>query len=186
MSHIDSFKHELVGYISWVPVYHPLEDIDGDFVCTTKQIVIGGGSGEHPAMVLESPLKAVALFLLKLAEKEKRFMFWKDLVAPYLPETFEEVVTFYEWTDVTYADFFKLLSSDGVFNAMGEENQLEHLILGLGEFIFYAMPELAVAVLDKVKQPYKDIFHIYYNSILIVPPNMPVYPNGGNMFFKKK
>jgi hypothetical protein len=29
MSHIDSFKHEIVGLLVGLPVYYPLEDIDG-------------------------------------------------------------------------------------------------------------------------------------------------------------
>lgn len=60
MSHIDSFKHEIVGLFGGLLVYHPLEDIQGDFVCTPKCLLIGGGSGEHPALVIESPLKAVS------------------------------------------------------------------------------------------------------------------------------
>ena len=47
MSHIDSFKHELVGLFGGLPVYHPLEVIDGDFRCDPTQLLLGGGSGEQ-------------------------------------------------------------------------------------------------------------------------------------------
>ncbi len=46
-----------------ISVYFPLEDIDGDFKCTTKQLLIGGGSGEDPALVIKNPLAATAMFL---------------------------------------------------------------------------------------------------------------------------
>ncbi len=41
MSHIDSFRHQLVGYLGYLPVYHPLEEIDGDFRCSPRQLVLG-------------------------------------------------------------------------------------------------------------------------------------------------
>ena len=60
MSHIDSYKHEIVGLFGCIPVYRPLEDISEpgdddpqlDFGCTTEQLVIGGGPGEHLGLVL--------------------------------------------------------------------------------------------------------------------------------------
>lgn len=185
MSHIDSFKHELIGYLGYLPVYHPLEDIDGDFFCTTKQIVIGGGSGEHPAVVLEEPLYAVALFIHHILGRDNRLIHWEPIIAPYLNVPYEDMVQFYEWDDDRFTKFYKMLASNGVLNPSDEDNGLEWFVLGLGEFIFYAMPQLATEIISQVLEPYKDCHHIFYNNIMIVPPNMPVYANGGNMFFKK-
>jgi len=62
MSHIDSYKHEIVGLFGCLPVYHPLGDIPAppdnwpeyDFGYTTEQLVIGGGPGEHLGLVLQA------------------------------------------------------------------------------------------------------------------------------------
>ena len=67
MSYIDTFDHELVGFFAGLPLYHPLETVtgsDGDeFGCTPRQLVLGGGSGEHPAVVLLEPPAAVAAIM---------------------------------------------------------------------------------------------------------------------------
>ena len=63
VSHIDSFKHELIGLFGGLPVYRPLQLIDGDFQCDVNQLVLGGGSGEHPALVVKNLLAAVACYL---------------------------------------------------------------------------------------------------------------------------
>jgi hypothetical protein len=75
MSHIDSYKHEIVGLFGSLPVYHPLEDIpepatdqlQHDFGCTTEQLVIGGGSGEHSGLVFRDAQGAAAISFLKVA-----------------------------------------------------------------------------------------------------------------------
>ena len=54
---------------------------------------------------------------------------------------------------------------------------LTGIIIG---FLIFAMPELAEPFMSKLKTPYKGFEHIRYNNILLVPPNMPTYSNGGN------
>jgi hypothetical protein len=54
MSYIDLFKHREVGNICGLPLYLALENIDGDeFKCKTGSVIIGGGGGEHPGMVIK-------------------------------------------------------------------------------------------------------------------------------------
>lgn len=195
MSHIDSFKHEIVGLFGSLPVYHPLEDIQGDFVCTPKNLLLGGGSGEHPALVIESPLEAVAWFLnnqfkaLKNAElSPDRFPLktkideWSPIIAPYLTASLDDILTFYEWDIDTYNNFANLCKSDALPNPLGDERLENWLILGIGEFVFFAMPELASEIMTKLENPYIYFKHDYYNNIMVIPPNFPVYANGGNAF----
>ena len=54
------------------------------------------------------------------------------------------------------------------------------LVCSLGEFIYFAMPELAPNIMSKLPDPYATFVHERFNNILIIPPNMPVYANGGN------
>lgn len=197
MSHIDSFKHEIVGLFGGLPVYHPLEDINGDFKCSTKQLLIGGGSGEHPALVIESPLAAVACFIneslkyLKVSDAIENE--WESVIEPFLifnadssPQSQGDVriFQFYEWDIATYSDFAELCKSTALPNPFFEGNYpLETwLILGIGEFVFFSMPDLATEIMSKLQNPYQHFYHMQYNNIMLIPPNFSVYANGGNAF----
>jgi hypothetical protein len=71
MSHIDTINHSVVGTFAGISVYHTLQDIDGkdyDFSATPKNLVIGGGSGEHPGMVIQDLDFCVWEFLTALTE----------------------------------------------------------------------------------------------------------------------
>lgn len=195
MSHIDSFKHEIVGLFGSLPVYRPLEDIQGDFVCTPNNLLIGGGSGEHPALVIESPLKAVAWFLndqleaLKIPElSSDRFPLkakideWSPIIAPYRTSSPDDILTFCDWDVDTYNDFAKLCKSAALPNPLDDELLETWLVLGIGEFIFFAMPDLASEIMTKLENPYIYFKHTYYSNIMVIPPNFPVYANGGNAF----
>lgn len=191
MSHIDSFRHQLVGSFIGLPVYLPLEDIRGDFNCTTRQLVIGGGSGEHPALVLQDPPGAVAEFLsealrmIKLDAHEDKA--WRAAFEPFLPDRICNVITFHDWDVETFHSFYELCRSPGAENPFSGERgclELEYwLVRGLGEFVFYALPHLAEGIVGKLQQPYGKFDQVLFNNIMVVPPNMPVYANGGNAFF---
>ncbi|NHK26663.1 hypothetical protein FF098_001920 [Parvularcula flava] len=194
MSHIDSYPHEIVGMFGRLPVYHPLEDIEGeddehftgDFSCTTGQIVIGGGSGEHEGLILRKPAAAVGQFLWMLIGDDRidgGRDEWKELIDFSFYE--REIIEFSGWSTKTHAKFYELCTTalphpydDDSFE-LGFE---AWLIAGLGEFVFYAMPELASELMDKLDDPYRGIHHVEYNNITLIPPNMPVYANGGNAF----
>ncbi|MGL6337947.1 MAG: hypothetical protein ACRC80_02270 [Waterburya sp.] len=191
MSHIDSFQHEIVGLFARLPVYHPLVDIDSEFKCTHKQLMIGGGSGEHPALVLQNPLAAVAYFIQDAVEeldqdnsiREK----WEAIIKPYLTYTSDEILKYYDWTIETYQAFAELCKSKCLPSPyINEEILLEiWLILGFGEFIYYAMPDLATEIMSQLEKPYQRFNHMRYNNIMLIPPNIPVYANGGNAFFNQ-
>ncbi|PEN12938.1 hypothetical protein CRI94_13120 [Longibacter salinarum] len=196
MSHIDSFEHEFVGYLAGLPVYHPLEEIRGDFVCDARHIVIGGGSGEHPALVLGSPRQAVAHFLYdalsSTAESSapQARLPLKAVVDEWLPtvESFihsppEELLRFYDWTEENKSHFREQFD-DGVPNPYWGDRFWGWLVLGLGEFVFFAMPELAGDVLTDLgaERPHDYFQHVRYSNILLLPERMPVYANGGHAF----
>ncbi|WP_281612907.1 hypothetical protein [Flammeovirga sp. SubArs3] len=186
MSHIDSFKHELVGYLGYLPVYHPLEEIEGDFTCDETQLVLGGGSGEHPALVIENPTATVAFFLKEVIKQEKKLKHWEELIAPYLPYGSDELLSFYEWNIARYSDLDEMSKSVSLRNPIHEESIEDWLILGIGEFIFFSMPELASHLMSQLDDPYKEFYYSRYNNIMVIPPNFPVFSNGGNKFFNKK
>ena len=203
MSYIDSYRHEIVGQFAGLPVYHPLEDIpgsddpdmDGDFACSTGQIVIGGGGGEWPGLVVENPTATVLLFLihgLEGEELEKKIgnQDLEKIEDEYLYKG--DILNFCGWGVADTHQFYQLCVSEALANPyrQGEEDISfeDWLARGIGEFVFYAMPDLADPLMSKLKDPYQGLKHIRYNNIGLIPPNMPVYANGGNAwgFVRKK
>ncbi|RAU20299.1 hypothetical protein CU669_19220 [Paramagnetospirillum kuznetsovii] len=190
MSHIDSFKHAIVGEFIGLPVYLALEDIDGDFRCPVHSLIIGGGSGEHPAIVVSDPCAAVARFLdeelsgLSLTRKTREA--WQASCSLHRQNDDTAILTFSHWTEESHREFRIRCESSTQSNSFstysGEKSLYQWLILGIGEFIFFAMPGLAADIMTQLEAPYGHFRHIRYNSILLIPPNMPVYANGGNAF----
>ena len=198
MSHIDSFKHEIVGLFGNIPIYHPMEKIKGDFICDPSQLLLGGGSGEHPALVIKKPLAAVAWFLnatleplhsddikVKSHPLKRHLDEWSGVISKYINWDYADHLEFYEWEIQTHHHFYQRCISNALPNPYHPDQQEsieEWLILGFGEFIFFSMPELAAKITDELTNPYKYFHHMSYNNILLMPKNIPVYANGGNAF----
>lgn len=190
MSHIDSYDHVLVGYFGPLPVYRPLEDIETppegerseDFGCRTDQIVIGGGSGEHPGLVLERPGAAMAAFTLESDD----FRFPSDERAALTDLIAQAPVhRRYGWTKAQRKAFAKLCRSDAMHNAYWRgAGDLDHwLTLVFGEFCYAAMPELDPAMAARLKAfQARDLIHVRWNTILLPPPGLPVYARSGTAF----
>ncbi len=169
-----------------------MEVIDGDFKANPEQLVLGGGSGEHPAMVVLDPSSAVAHFLAEElpdlsgmepldAVKEHR----RAAIERHIIWDIDANLEFYEWDIARYSAFFSLCTSHALRNPFDEESNHtveEWLILGFGEFVFFAMPQLASQLIADVDVPYDQFSHMRYNNIMVVPKNIPVYANGGNAF----
>lgn len=62
----------------------------------------------------------------------------------------------------------------------------EWLVLGIGELVFCALPELAADLLATLPGwRGTKLWHMRYNNILAIPPGLPVYANGGNAFARE-
>ncbi|WP_022835095.1 hypothetical protein [Salisaeta longa] len=205
MSHIDSFRHALVGHWAGLPVYHPLEPIRGDFTCGPEHLVLGGGSGEHPAMVVEDPTSAVAQFLVYKLEMlqdspvlEKyhplkgQAAAWLPKIRPFNTRAPEAVLVFYDWRADDHARFRTRCQSPALVHpwqpAGTELSFLEWLVIGFGEFVFFAMPDLVPSLMQQlpVDAPYTYVRHVEFSNLALWPPNMPVYANGGNAFSSRR
>jgi hypothetical protein len=69
MSDIDTGNHSSVGTFLKLPLYHPLNEFEMDcFNVNEKNLVLGGGSGEHPALKIVSLEIAVSEYLQLLSE----------------------------------------------------------------------------------------------------------------------
>lgn len=190
MSYIDIYPHELVGYFGPLPVYRPLEDIpgwipetgwDGDFPCRTDQLVIGGGSGEFPGLVLSRPGAAVACFALhheafSLPRKTRETLEADIAGAP--------VTRRHGWLEEDHVRFRSIITSTEIANPFydGEMDEETWLACSLGEFVYSALPELAPDEVETLRRFEGERAHVRFNNILLPPPGMPVYANGGTAF----
>lgn len=183
MSYIDSYDHELVGFFAGLPLYHPLENIappayigigpqNEDFSCPPAQLVLGGGSGEHPGLVLTDPGTA-ALHFLRAAlppkheiSEQAQALFDKAWAAI-------DCLTFAGWGLETYASFVARCSSPAFVSSYSKKSDAtleEWLVCNLGEFVYFAMPELAADVLAQIPSTCALVREPRYCNVLILPP----------------
>ena len=76
MSYIDTFDHEFIGFIAGLPIYLPLEtvtasDIPSEFGCSPQNLIIGGGDGEHPAIIVTDLLKPLPISSLSSSTRAR-------------------------------------------------------------------------------------------------------------------
>lgn len=199
MSYIDCFDHEYIGQIGYLPIYHPTEIIKGenysneDFSATPDNLVIGGGSGEHPAIVLKNIECMVARYLYhflddesckKLSEEEEKY-----IEGLYFSKENYEILEFCGWSTRNYVGLEKLFNSEFI-NKYKEDHYAEDwLIRNVGELVYFSLPEL-----NPENDKLHDIFDRFsigakYGNILCTPAGYPPcggrYMKNGRAFFGK-
>lgn len=157
MSYIDTIQHELVGYLNGLPIYHPLETVSGDswgganFSCSPANLIVGGGSGEHPALVIHHPESLVAAYFLHdIAQKELHF---SDRYTPPPTHSLDRLydiaygdaplLEFCGWSMRHTTHFVEAAQSSVHYSPLKKEQAAEEwIILSLGEFIHFSLSEL--------------------------------------------
>lgn len=192
MSYIDTIDHELVGVFAGIPVYHPLETITGnppssrDFNCSPQQLVIGGGGGEHPGLVLQRPYCAIASFidtwLDQKSDPNPQAMTdnlqalqatWATFVDDLVAVAFDEIWHFAGWSVPRYAQFYERCQSAALctpFDPQQDESFEQWLTASFGEFVFFALPELVPDLSARLPGARATIRQALYVNILIPPP----------------
>lgn len=202
MSYIDTFDNELVGFFAGIPLYHPLETVEerahaDDFACSPDTIVLGGGSGEHPGIVVLRPDVVTAKFLAEmlnalpmcLGKKELReckqyIVMWTSVLKPYLFLEWSTVFDFAGWKRGDYRRFMsrcRSMKTETPFGCRKEQCLNGWLAASLGEFIFFSMPELSrglISSLDATAQIKSWIVRVgtgwLYRNVSLPAPNYPV------------
>lgn len=193
MSYIDTFDHEFVGFFGRLPVYHPLvvhTDDDDGFSCSPDNLVIGGGSGEHPAVVLASAERAVASFVLDWMEDANKdhnrltgdvktnMEAWDLWSIDRLDEvTISQALIFEHrrWNVERYHGFFEMCCSPAMHTPLKPGISLEEwLLASFGEFILLTMPEL-VPNLEVHLAGLRNVAYPLYTNILLPPPGYRVF-----------
>ncbi|MGY5956774.1 hypothetical protein ACUY4R_000817 [Kosakonia sp. BK9b] len=192
MSYIDSYDHEWIGELGYLPIYHPLQNIEGegrgayDFSATPENLVLGGGSGEHPALVVHQLPSLAAIFLYdQLSEEEEAALgaeekaFVEDLCFAAEP------LEFCGWRVGDFARLQAMAESPAFMHPVTAEEEVENWIeKSLGELIWYALPDL-----NPHHQALQTIFQhvqIYpsMRNVSTAPPGYP--PCGGRLIVEGK
>jgi hypothetical protein len=199
MSYIDSFDNEFVGYFGGIPVYHPLESVPAlpegdplDFACGPENLVIGGGSGEHPGIVVKEPRETVNWFVRAWLSKDNPFLTpeKRQDLAPAVGRwpgasdgwpkrsNWLEVFEFAGWQAADYVRFSTRCRSEAFHRPFdpGRDDSLEKwLAESVGEFILLAMPELAPDAIQQLGDLQRHLTGALYQNILLVPPGYPTW-----------
>ncbi|AJZ90616.1 hypothetical protein VW41_17065 [Klebsiella michiganensis] len=186
MSYIDSIKHELVGFFNGLPVYHPLETVEGEswgsyyFSCSPANLIIGGGAGEHPALVLHNLESLVAAYLLHAIEQDEvhfaeRYSPPPDHTRETLFDIFlceKPALEFCGWSMKQIHDFVELAKSPLHASPLKADQSPEEWIkISIGEFIYFSLSELnplakEMATLEGIEQP-----GYWLRNVTCPPPN---------------
>ncbi len=196
MSYIDTFDHEFLGYFGGIPLYRPLAEVQGsldayDFGCSPEHLVLGGGSGEHPAIIVSELRAPVAHFLshwmLARTPEEDGAMEevgkliqdaggdvgeWNRILDPLLHRPWGEFLHFAGWGADDYHAFGGHCRSAAFHTpfAPGEGALENWLAASLGEFAFFSLPEMVdIAHLPGARTVVRPV----YGNVLIPPPGYP-------------
>ncbi|UYZ69474.1 hypothetical protein LP090_07720 [Moraxella bovis] len=190
MSDIDTIKHELLGYFNGLPIYHPLESRQGnpwgdyEFNCTPDNLILGGGAGEHPALVLHDLGGLSASYVLECIDKltehfPERFtpppQSTQDRLWDIASRT-QKHLEFCGWSMTNIHHFVENAKSPLHGKPFDEkEESMENWIKNsIGEFILYSLPELnpdyqEIINLDGIKDNWN--LGYWYNNFTCPPPN---------------
>lgn len=196
MSYIDTFEHEFIGFFGGLPIYHPLEEVIGDsqapasFSCNPNNLVIGGGEGEHPALVLERPDCAVVHFVTSWLKSSPKslpdvehvneslwYAPWDDYIDDLLDVQSGEVFSFVEWDVKTYYNFYNRCISSRMFTPYepGLHGWFEWWVAGcLGELIFFSLPDLVPNLPELLPQAYDIIQQPLYVNVVTPTPGVKI------------
>ena len=194
MSYIDTIEHELVGYLNGLPIYHPLEVVETekwgayDFSCSPKNLVIGGGAGEHPGLVIHNLGYLVVGFMLeafnKINEIKEEKKYHCDFVLP-AEETINSLhdilfaqegdcMEFCGWSMHHFKEFIESAKSPLHATPLLKEADAEEWIKdSIGEFVFYSLPELNPLHDKIISLPDMNGLEIGYwmSNVTCPPPN---------------
>ncbi len=185
MSFIDSYDHEYIGTLGYLPIYHPLQKItksvDYDFNASPNNLVLGGGSGEHPALVVHK-LECIAAHFLyeQLTDDEDEQL--SNIDTEYLDalvcEPLDSIFEFCDWSIKDYTSLTQMVKSTAFMSPLGEDQEVENwLCQSLGELIYFSLPDLNPEH-ERLESIFKNFeIHANVENVRCSPPGYPA-PGG--------
>ncbi|KWU17912.1 hypothetical protein [Burkholderia cenocepacia] len=183
MSYIDTISHDIVGYLAGLPLYHPRWTVAGernvaDFGCSPENLVLGGGSGEHPALVFHR-LDWLAHYYLGELVDEDGFSFVPENVldtAPGGADIYRECLEFCGWSIADMVSFAKRCESITLpcpYRADEHGSVEMWLALTIGELVWRSLPHLAGELVTRIGDAREVLL-----SERLVAPNVVLMPPG--------
>lgn len=190
MSYIDSFDHEYIGNIGYLPIYHPLSTIEGDewgaidFGAAPDNLVLGGGSGEHPALVIHNLPSVVVKFLyFNLSEEDELTSEEEEYVNKLYYTEDDEILEFCGWSIRNFAELLTMSTSSLLGSPLKDDEPVEEwLMRSVGELIYFSLSDL--------NPEHEKIFNIFsrfsinanMQNVVCLPPG---YPQVGGRLVKE-
>jgi hypothetical protein len=163
MSYIDTIPHQTVGMLASYPVYWPKALVRAargasDFGCSPQNLVLGGGSGEHPGLVIHQFDFLVSHYLLFRMEQHGNpahpsvYSRAEDFFLSHLSLRMGDSFEFCGWGVEQTARFLEHCSSSRVARPYAEaiDSSFEHwLAYSLGEFAWFHQPNLMTGSFER-------------------------------------
>lgn len=179
MSYIDTVNHSVVGTFAGISVYHTIQDLDGEssgeFSATPKNLIIGGGSGEHPGMVIQDLDFCVWQFLIGLTELQGKeidnyefFTKFENGIPNYTMSEhhmysnleysgwgMKEISRFTERVNKEFDESIEYFTHKDKLSNISTEHKINLMI---GEFVFFSAKKLISEPLLEYIEENKQIF----------------------------
>ncbi|MCG8472064.1 MAG: hypothetical protein MI742_09425 [Desulfobacterales bacterium] len=185
MSYIDSYDHEYIGALGYLPIYRPLEVIEGDkwggynFSATPDNLILGGGSGEHPGLIVHRLDSVVARFLYdQMTDAEEAGVSEADLDIITDLSYSEGVFEFCGWTIRQYANLAQMAAWEGFSTPLSDGEGVEGwLSRSIGELVYFSLPEMNPEQ-NRLAELFNDVsINATMRNVVCTPPGYP--PCGG-------
>jgi hypothetical protein len=181
MSHIDSYDHEYIGSLGGLPIYRPLKIIEGDkwggydFSATPENLILGGGSGEHPGLVFHKLGSLAAKFLYDQITDEEEESISKEDIDYIFDQCHEDnILEFCGWSIREYANLKEMAETITFTRPLREDEEVEDwLCKSFGELVYFSLSDL-----NPEHNRLKGIFGRFeiqasMQNIACVPPGYP-------------
>lgn len=156
MSEIDTVEHFFLGYFYGVPLYQPLETgcigkscfENNECNISYGKLIIGGGDGEHPAIIFHDIEFCVAKWLLYFFSEdelsENILSAIKDIISH---RNLNDIMEYCKWDNETHRLFFNncMNGYDTFSDEFGFE---EWMVLNIGEFVYISMFNISDTIAD--------------------------------------
>ena len=184
MSYIDTFDHQYVGSFAGLPIYYSRISVEGtdgeEFGCGPHTLVLGGGSGEHPALVfhrLDCLAMRFVLHAVGESDNDDRHeidQFGDFPIWDYLHVPFADLFEYAGWSVRVYHGFYERCRSVALNRPFAVDDHLsfeDWLAVCFGELVWFSFPEL-IENLTPVREMHPSLRAIA-NNVTIPPPGFP-------------
>lgn len=183
MSYIDSYDHEYIGFLGYLPIYRPLQVIKGDkwggydFSASPNNLVLGGGRGEHPGLVVHKLESLAAKFLYSQITNEESETIPEEEMDYIIDLCYtDNILEFCGWSVRRFANLKEMAGAITFNTPLAKDEEVEEwLCKSLGELVYYSLAEL-----NPEHNKLVGIFSHFniqatMQNIACIPPGYPIY-----------